>query len=76
MSGDNRTVWQKEQVSAQLSPSIDRLTRKKCKHSIDKNHPPAICAQFKDVSLLAWVISGYRVAMTVAVPIYGKLGDR
>lgn len=36
---------------------------------------PAISAQFKDVSLLAWVIAGYMVAMTVAVPIYGKLGD-
>ncbi|NBA94730.1 MDR family MFS transporter [Pseudomonas sp. R5(2019)] len=36
---------------------------------------PAISAQFNDVSLLAWVISGYMVAMTVAVPIYGKLGD-
>lgn len=36
---------------------------------------PAISTQFNDVSLLAWVISGYMVAMTVAVPIYGKLGD-
>ena len=36
---------------------------------------PAISAQFNDVTLLAWVISGYMVAMTVAVPIYGKLGD-
>ena len=36
---------------------------------------PAISAQFTDVSLLAWVSSGYMVAMTVAVPIYGKLGD-
>ncbi|MFJ7008590.1 MDR family MFS transporter [Pseudomonas putida] len=36
---------------------------------------PAISAQFNDVDLLAWVISGYMVAMTVAVPIYGKLGD-
>ncbi|WP_248794490.1 MDR family MFS transporter [Pseudomonas sp. MWU13-2105] len=36
---------------------------------------PAISAQFKDLGLLAWVISGYMVAMTVAVPIYGKLGD-
>ncbi|WP_277749392.1 MDR family MFS transporter [Pseudomonas ovata] len=36
---------------------------------------PAISAQLKDVDLLAWVISGYMVAMTVAVPIYGKLGD-
>ncbi|MBP3363843.1 MAG: MFS transporter, partial [Pseudomonas sp.] len=36
---------------------------------------PAISAQFKDVGQLAWVISGYMVAMTVAVPIYGKLGD-
>lgn len=36
---------------------------------------PAISAQFHDVELLAWVISGYMVAMTVAVPIYGKLGD-
>ncbi|WP_145188054.1 MDR family MFS transporter [Pseudomonas sp. URMO17WK12:I11] len=36
---------------------------------------PAISAQFNDVALLAWVISGYMVAMTVAVPVYGKLGD-
>lgn len=35
---------------------------------------PAISAQFNDVGLLAWVISGY-MAMTVATPIYGKLGD-
>lgn len=36
---------------------------------------PAISAQFHDVELLAWIISGYMVAMTVATPIYGKLGD-
>lgn len=36
---------------------------------------PAISAQFNDVQWLAWVISGYMVAMTVATPIYGKLGD-
>lgn len=36
---------------------------------------PAISAQFSDVELLAWVISGYMVAMTIATPIYGKLGD-
>ncbi|MCU1721147.1 MDR family MFS transporter [Pseudomonas sp. 5P_5.1_Bac1] len=36
---------------------------------------PAISTQFNDVGLLAWVISGYMVAMTVATPIYGKLGD-
>ncbi|QSB21155.1 MFS transporter [Pseudomonas sp. 15A4] len=36
---------------------------------------PAISAQFQDFDLLAWVISAYMVALTVAVPIYGKLGD-
>jgi EmrB/QacA subfamily drug resistance transporter len=36
---------------------------------------PAISAQFRDFDLLAWVISAYMVALTVAVPIYGKLGD-
>ncbi|MFJ5298888.1 MDR family MFS transporter [Pseudomonas sp. NPDC088368] len=36
---------------------------------------PAISAQFMDFDLLAWVISAYMVALTVAVPIYGKLGD-
>lgn len=36
---------------------------------------PAISTEFNEVGLLAWVISGYMVAMTVAVPIYGKLGD-
>lgn len=36
---------------------------------------PAISTQFNDFDLLAWVISAYMVALTVAVPIYGKLGD-
>lgn len=36
---------------------------------------PAISARFHDFDLLAWVISAYMVALTVAVPIYGKLGD-
>ncbi|KPW99212.1 EmrB/QacA family drug resistance transporter [Pseudomonas syringae pv. cerasicola] len=36
---------------------------------------PAISAQFRDIDLLAWVISAYMVSLTVAVPIYGKLGD-
>lgn len=36
---------------------------------------PAISAGFGDFDLLAWVISGYMVAMTVSMPIYGKLGD-
>ncbi|VTL99283.1 MFS family transporter [Pseudomonas aeruginosa] len=36
---------------------------------------PAISADFADLNLLAWVISGYMVAMTVSMPIYGKLGD-
>ncbi|KAF1054609.1 MAG: Multidrug resistance protein 3 [Stenotrophomonas maltophilia] len=36
---------------------------------------PAISSGFGDFDLLAWVISGYMVAMTVAMPIYGKLGD-
>ena len=36
---------------------------------------PAISAQLQDFDLLAWVISAYMVALTVAVPIYGKLGD-
>jgi len=36
---------------------------------------PAISSQLSDVDLLAWVIAGYMVAMTVATPIYGKLGD-
>jgi EmrB/QacA subfamily drug resistance transporter len=36
---------------------------------------PAISAQFADVTLLAWVVAGYMVAMTVATPLYGKLGD-
>ncbi len=36
---------------------------------------PAISAGFGDFDLLAWVISGYMVAMTISMPIYGKLGD-
>ncbi|MFJ4142291.1 MDR family MFS transporter [Pseudomonas sp. NPDC089734] len=36
---------------------------------------PAISSRFQDVELLAWVITAYMIALTVAVPIYGKLGD-
>ncbi|WP_313551330.1 MDR family MFS transporter [Pseudomonas sp.] len=36
---------------------------------------PAISAQLNDTGLLAWVISGYMVAMTVSMPLYGKFGD-
>lgn len=36
---------------------------------------PAMGQELGGLDLLPWVVSGYLVAMTVAVPIYGKLGD-
>ena len=36
---------------------------------------PLMSADLSGVEYLAWVISGYLIAMTVATPIYGKLGD-
>ncbi|WP_213765561.1 MDR family MFS transporter [Caballeronia sp. dw_19] len=36
---------------------------------------PAISTDFGRLGLVSWVISGYMVGMTVATPIYGKLGD-
>lgn len=36
---------------------------------------PQMAADLDGVSLLAWVVSGYLIAMAVATPIYGKLGD-
>lgn len=36
---------------------------------------PMMSAELKGFDLLAWVMSGYLVAVTVATPIYGKLGD-
>jgi EmrB/QacA subfamily drug resistance transporter len=36
---------------------------------------PLMSAELKGFELLAWVMSGYLVAVTVATPIYGKLGD-
>ncbi|TBU87744.1 MFS transporter [Stutzerimonas kirkiae] len=35
----------------------------------------AISAQLGDFHLLGWIVSGYMMAMTVATPLYGKLGD-
>ncbi|MBP6018304.1 MAG: MFS transporter [Burkholderiaceae bacterium] len=36
---------------------------------------PKMATDLHGVSLLAWVVSGYLIAMAVATPIYGKLGD-
>jgi EmrB/QacA subfamily drug resistance transporter len=36
---------------------------------------PMMSAELRGFELLAWVVSGYLVAVAVATPIYGKLGD-
>ncbi|MFA5521184.1 MAG: MDR family MFS transporter [Castellaniella sp.] len=36
---------------------------------------PRMATELQGVHLLAWVVSGYLIAMAVAAPIYGKLGD-
>jgi len=36
---------------------------------------PMMAADLHGFDLLAWVVSGYLVAVAVATPIYGKLGD-
>src|SRR5207249_4105869 len=36
---------------------------------------PAIIADLRGIDLLAWVSTGYLVASTTTVPVYGKLSD-
>lgn len=36
---------------------------------------PMMSADLQGADLLAWVVSGYLIAVAVATPIYGKLGD-
>jgi len=37
---------------------------------------PTIAGQLSATDLLAWVVSAYLLAMTVATPLFGKLGDQ
>lgn len=37
---------------------------------------PTIVGELGQISAMAWVVTAYSVAMTITMPIYGKLGDR
>ena len=36
---------------------------------------PAMAHEFRGFDLLSWVVSGYLVAMTATIPVYGKMSD-
>lgn len=37
--------------------------------------PPAIAGSLGGLSYLAWVVTAYLLAATVAAPLYGRMGD-
>ncbi|MEZ5767237.1 MAG: MDR family MFS transporter [Paracoccaceae bacterium] len=36
---------------------------------------PTVVGDLGNVSVMSWVIAGYSLAMTIAMPVYGKFGD-
>jgi EmrB/QacA subfamily drug resistance transporter len=74
-AADSHTVLTQKEVRAVITGLMMAILLGAIDQTIVAVALPMMSAELKGFELLAWVVSGYMVAVAVTTPIYGKLGD-
>jgi EmrB/QacA subfamily drug resistance transporter len=74
-AGDPRSVLSQAEVRSVITGVMMAILLGAIEQTIVAVALPKMSAELNGVDLIAWVVSGYMVAVAVSTPIYGKLGD-
>jgi EmrB/QacA subfamily drug resistance transporter len=72
---DSRSVLSQREVRSVITGLMMAILLGAIDQTIVAVALPMMSSELKGFELLAWVVSGYMVAVAVTTPIYGKLGD-